>query len=266
MERPDIDTVLEEAELIEKMYMDLLDGTTQRRMKHIDDGSTGLQNVEYKICVINSANQILQNSLMQKYTGWYETCRGFIQQSAGAGRRTKDKEFADLYETIVSLINLRDSTRSSNEKNHLRKEFIACFDIQFRIIRTVKPLVSSLRSDEKRLAAAELVNSEIEYAESLYAKGSFSLAGASAINALEIYLTILCKENKIEISPEDTIAAMIRKIHESGMASEFSPEMFRKAEYIAALGNKCISPGNLQEDEVRELIDKIREMTFLAFY
>ncbi|MEZ5334503.1 MAG: hypothetical protein R2741_04310 [Methanolobus sp.] len=54
MECPEIDPYFREAELIEKMYMDLLDGTTQRRMKRVDDGSTGLQNVEYRICVINS--------------------------------------------------------------------------------------------------------------------------------------------------------------------------------------------------------------------
>ena len=46
MESPDIDTYLKEAEKLEKMYMALLDGTTQRKMKRIDDGSTGMQNVE----------------------------------------------------------------------------------------------------------------------------------------------------------------------------------------------------------------------------
>lgn len=267
MESPDIDTYIKEAELIEKMYMDLLEGTTRKMMKRIDDGSTGLQNVEYRICVINSMNELLQSALLQKYGEWYEVCRELIQKYTGKGRKIKDEDFTGLYDKIVSLINLKDSTRNSNERKHLKSEFIACFDAQVSMLHAVEPLVTSGRNDLKRLAIAEMMNSELEYAEKLYVQGSAHLAGISAINALEIYLNALCEESGIESEPQDTLFEIAQKLHECGKVHDFDQDMLRTIEQLAALSSKCANPDEeLKDDEISELINKIREITFLAFF
>ncbi|TQD26752.1 hypothetical protein [Methanolobus vulcani] len=266
MVSPDIDTYIQEAEKIEKMYMALLDGTTQRRIKRIDDGSTGMQNVEYRICVINSKNELLQTTLLEKYNLWYDDCQQLIQKYAGHIRNDKYESFTELYSRILNLINLEDSVRKSNERNHLRKEFIACFDSQVSILHSIEPTVVSSVNNQKRQATADIVNSELEHAEMLYQQGSFNLAGVSAINALEIYLHSLCEENDIETEDEDTIPSIVEKLHESGRVHEFDLEMIETIEYLVSLGDKCLNADEeLQENKVRELMDKITEITFLAF-
>ncbi|WMW23979.1 hypothetical protein RE474_07670 [Methanolobus sediminis] len=266
MESPDIVTYIEEAEKLEKMYMDLLDGTTQRRMKRIDDGSTGMQNVEYRICVINSKNELLQSTLLEKYNSWYEDCQQLVQKYAGQIRNNKYESFTELYDRIISLINLEDSIRKSNERNHLRKEFIACFDSQVSILHSIEPLVASSINNQKRHATADIVNSELEHAEMLYEQGLFHSAGVSAINAFEIYLHALCEENDIESEDDDSILEMAQKLHESIKVHDFDLEMIRTIEHLVFLGEKCLNTDEkLQDDEVRKLMDKIREITFLVF-
>lgn len=266
MESPDIDAYIKEAEKIEKMYMDLLDGTTQKRMKRIDDGSTGLQNTVYSICVINSKNELLQSTLIEKYNSWCEDCQQFVQEYAGQVRNNKYESFTGFYERIISLINLEDSVRKSNERKHLKKEFIACFDSQVSILHSIKPHVVSSINNQKRQVTAEIVNLELKYAEMLYQQDSFNLAGVSAVNALEIYLHALCEENDIGSEDEDSILEIVQKLHESGRVHEFDMEMIRTIEHLVSLGERCLNADEeLHEEEVRELVDKITEITFLAF-
>ncbi|MEZ5334505.1 MAG: hypothetical protein R2741_04320 [Methanolobus sp.] len=60
--------------------------------------------------------------------------------------------------------------------------------------------------------------------------------------------------------PEDTISTIILKLHESGKSHEFGTEMLKNAEYLEVFEEKCTHfHEELQEDEVRELIDKIRK-------
>ncbi|WP_129582621.1 hypothetical protein [Methanolobus psychrotolerans] len=268
MATPDIDTYIEEAEVIEKMYMDLLEGTTQRRMKCVDDGSTGLQNVEYKICVINSKNELLQNALILKYEGWYEACRDFVQEYSRKGMSSKHGDFTVLYEKIVSLMNLKDPTTNSNEKRHLKKEFISCFDTQVNMLRTIGHIIVSSKNSRKMLVMAELVNGELEEAESLYEQGSVRHACIIAGNALERCLKMLCEVGGVELESGDTMFAMAQKLHESNKAYDFGLEMSGIIEHFVALRDKCVNVAEgeeLQEDGVRELIDRVRELTFLAF-
>ncbi|WP_342306291.1 hypothetical protein [Methanolobus sp. ZRKC5] len=266
MTNPDIATYIKEADLIEKMYMNLLGGTTQKRMKPIEDGSTGLPNVEYRICEINSKNEILQSALLQRYEDWYESCRELVQEYAGSGRTSKHEDLAELHQKIVTLIGLKDPVGNSNEKKHLRKVFIACFDAQVSIIHSVGHRIVLARNDRQRSVTANLVNSELEEAESLYEQGSFPHAGIIAGKALESYLKMLCDVNEVELTPEDTMLTMIQKIHESENAYKFDVGMLGAIEHLAALSAKC---GDLDdeflEDNIRELIDQTREMVVLGF-
>jgi hypothetical protein len=138
----DIDAYIKEAEEIEKKYMDLLEATTQKRMKHIDGGSTGLQNVEYRICIINSRTELLQRSILQKYEAWYETCRIFVLEYMGISRTAKYECFTEMYGKTISLIYLNDSTRNSNKKSHLKKEFRLCLDTQINMLYSIESIIA----------------------------------------------------------------------------------------------------------------------------
>lgn len=138
----DIDAYIEEAEEIEKMYMKLLEASTQKRMKHVDGVSTGLQNVEYRVCVINPRTEPLQFAILQKYGGWYESCRRFVLEYMGTGRSAKYASFTDMHKKILSLMDLNDSTRNSNKKSHLKKEFRLCFDTQVNMLYSIESIIA----------------------------------------------------------------------------------------------------------------------------
>ncbi|WMW21906.1 hypothetical protein RE476_11095 [Methanolobus mangrovi] len=268
MGTPDIDTYIKEAEVIEKMYMELLEGTTQKRIKRIDDGSTGLQNVEYRICVINSKNEILQHALLERYGNWYESCRNLVQKYTGMSRSSKYDDLAGLHETTLKLIDLKDPASNSNEKKHLRKEFIACFDAHVRILHSIGPRIASARNTHISLVAADKIYSELDEAETLYDQGSIRNSCIIAGNALERYLKMRCEVCEIELEPEDTLLAMARKLHESNKAYDFDLEMHGIIEHLVDLRDKCVNVDEgeeLQEDWLRELIDRIRELTFMTF-
>ncbi|WP_319508973.1 hypothetical protein [uncultured Methanolobus sp.] len=278
MANPDIDEYIKEAEVIEKMYMDLLQGTNQKRMKRIDDGSTGLNNAEYRICVINSKNEVLQSSLLQRYGDWHESCRELVQKYAGTGRRSKYEDLTGLHEKTLKLIDLKDPVSNSNEKKHLRKEFIECFDAQVRILHSIGPRIASARNNHKSLVAADKINTELNEAESLYEQGSVRNAVILAGHALEKYLKMRCEVSEIELEPGDTMLAMAQKLHESNKAYDFDLEMHGIIEYLVDLGDKYVNVDEGEEsqgdesqgdesqgDEVREMIDRVRELTFMSF-
>lgn len=266
MTNPDIATYIKEADVIEKMYMELLEGTTQKRMKCIDDGSTGLQNVEYRICVLNSKNEVLQHALLKRYGDWYESCLNLVQEYTGTGRSSKYDDLAELHQKILNLIGLKDSVSNSNEKKHLRKEFIACFDAQVSILHSVGYRIVLARNNHERMVTAELVNSELEEAENLYEQGSVRSAGIVAGEALERYIRMLCEVNGVELMHEDTMLAMAQKLHESDKAYELDVLMLEAIEHLVDLSAKCADfDEELLEDNVRELIDQTREMIFLGF-
>lgn len=266
MDHPDIAAYIKEAEVIEKMYMELLGGTTQRRTKRIDDGSTGLQNVEYRICVINSKNEILQSALLQRYEDWYGSCQELVSKYAGTSRRSQYEDSLGLHGRILKLIDLEDPVSRSSEKKHLRKEFIACFDAQVGILHSIRPFVASARNNHESLDAADTINSELDEAEDLYEQGSVHNACIIAGNALERYLKMQCNISGVELESEDTMLSMAQKLHESNKVYGFDLEMLGVIEHLVALSCRCSSDDEEpREDDVRELIERVRELTFLVF-
>lgn len=270
MDHPDIDTCIREAEIIEKMYMDLLEGTTQKRMKRVDDGSTGLQNVEYRICLINSKNEPLQRALFERYGDWYEACRESIQASTSRSRRSKYDKFSGFNETMLSLIGLKDPVSNSNEKSDLKKEFRASFDVMVRMLNSMEPLplIASAQNGHERMSIIEQMNSELDEAERLYEQGSVRSAGLIAGDALEIYLRMLCEVNDLKPEPEETMAAMVQRLRDIGRANELDQEMLETIDYLVVLSDRCTTTDENDvdlEDGARELIDRVREMIFLIF-
>jgi molybdopterin/thiamine biosynthesis adenylyltransferase len=267
MESPDIDAYIKEAEIIEKVYMDLLDGTSQRRIKQIDDGSTGLQNTVYRICVLNSKNELLQSTLLERYNSWYEECQQLVQKYAGQVRNDKYESFTGFYERIISLINLEDSVRNSNERNHLRKEFIASFDSQVSILHSIKPMVASNRYCQQKTHTVDKLVLDLEKAESLCDQGLATPAFDIAAYVLEGYVTTFCLVNGLEISPEESIVEIAQKLHESSSVNDFDNQVIQTIDIFMNLKDKCSKSDNeLDLDDVRGFIDKIREITFLVFW
>ena len=203
---------------------------------------------------------------MRKYEVWYETCRKLALEYLGRGRGAKYESFTGMYERILSLIDLKDPDTNSNEKKHLKDGFISGFDAQVRMLHTIEPIITLSKNNYKRMITADLVNSGLEEAESLYQQGSIRQAGIIAGFGLERYLRALCEVNGIVLEPEDTMVTMARKLLASDKLYDVDPELFKSVDHLATIRDKCTCPDEEpQEDEVRELIDKTREITFLAF-
>lgn len=266
MTTPDLITYIKEAEEIEEMYMDLLESTTQKRMRHTDDGSTGLQNAQYKVCVINSSSEPLQRALLIKYGVWYEVCRRLALEYPVRGSNVKYEAFTGLHEKILSLIDLKDPATNSNEKKHLKDGFLSSFDAQVNMLYTIEPLIASAKDSYRKMITADLVNSALNEAENLHQQGLVSAAGIMAGFALERYLKMLCEVNGVELGTDATMVTMARKLLASDELYGVDSELLGSVDRLAHIRDKCISPHEEpKEQEVRELIDRAREIIFLAF-
>lgn len=266
MTAPDLTTYIKEAEEIEEMCMDLLESTTQKRMRHTDDGSTGLQNVQYKVCVINSSSEPLQRALLIKYGVWYEVCRRLALEYPVRGSNAKYEGFTGLHEKILSLIDLKDPATNSNEKKHLKEGFLSSFDAQVNILYTIESLIASAKNGYRKMITADIVNSGLNEAENLHQQGLVRAAGIMAGFALERYLKTLCEVNGVELGPDATMVTMARKLLASNELYGVDSELLGSVDRLAHIRDKCISPHEEpKEQEVRELIDRAREIIFLAF-
>jgi HEPN domain-containing protein len=105
----------------------------------------------------------------------------------------------------------------------------------------------------------------LSQAELLYKNDFYRAAGAIGGVVLERYLKTLCEVNQIEVGGNDTIEPLATKIYKSGKIPEFDITLFKSIQHLASIRNKCDHPKEEpKQHEVRELLDKIKKITFLG--
>ncbi|QLC51117.1 hypothetical protein HWN40_13255 [Methanolobus zinderi] len=279
MNNLDIDTYIQEAEAIEGLYLELIENTakpnkrTQLFSTIFKEAETkgmyaqplpvSKYEVEEEICETDLKTKPLQRQVLRKYEIWYEICRMVVQEYLGNEETGKYELFCKQYKKIKDLIKL--STPNS-EKECLINNFMDYFDIQVNILYTIKPIVSLRKNNYKKLVSADLLNSELDGAEILYEKDFVRPAGIIAGIVLERYLKTLCELNEIELDSKDTLYPMAQKLRKSDKVPYFDLAIFKSIDHLATLRNKCAHPKEEpKKHEVRELIDKTKKITFMAF-
>ncbi|WMW23976.1 hypothetical protein RE474_07655 [Methanolobus sediminis] len=277
MHNLNIDSYIKEAEEIEKLYLDLIEATARIEKKYhsIDSSNSKLfsgiyassiSNIyEEEICVIDSCTKPLQRQILRKYEIWYEICRRIVLDYIGREETGKYEAFSKEYVLIKNLILLGSKDR--NQKDFLTNAFIASFDTQINILCTIEPIIELTQNNYKKVISADLLYSEIDGAELLYNNDFIRPAGIIAGIVLERYLKTLCEFNEIELTSKDTLYPMAQKLRASEKVPDFDLVMLKSIEHLGSLRNKCAHPREEpKKQEVRELIDKTKKITFMAFY
>ncbi len=109
------------------------------------------------------------------------------------------------------------------------------------------------------------MDSELGQAELLYKHEFYRAAGAIAGVVLERYLKTLCEGNHINIGENFTIEPLATELYKSGKIPEFDITLFKSIQHLASIRNKCDHPKEEPKpNEVKELLDKVKKITFLG--
>ena len=155
-------------------------------------------------------------------------------------------------------------TNNEGGKSTHLDNFIDTFDKQVNILHTIIPIISLKENDFKKIITADLLDSELSQEELLYKHDFYRASGAIAGVVLERYLKTLCEVNQIDIGDNDTIEPLATKLYTSKKIPEFDITLFKSIQHLASIRNKCDHPKDEpKQHEVRELLDKVKKITFL---
>ncbi|MDD5617322.1 MAG: HEPN domain-containing protein [Candidatus Methanoperedens sp.] len=200
----------------------------------------------------------IQRELLRRYEVWFAVTKLVVKQYSD-----KNSEFEDNYVILKNYITLKN-TKSS--KSSYLNNLVDSFDTQVNILHTIIPTISLKETNFKKILTADLLDSELSQAELLYKHEFYRAAGAIAGVVLERYLKTLCEVNQITIGENDTIEPLATKIYKSEKIPEFDITLFKSIQHLASIRNKCDHPKEEpKQHEVRELLDKVKKITFWRF-
>ena len=236
---------IKEAEELETVYLEFINLCT---FNHVGMGTFSAE-------VTIEAKQ-LQRQLLKRYEVWYAVTKLIVQQYSD-----KYNDFGSEYNNVKDLIALNFRF----PKNVRGFRFINTFDKQVNILHTIIPILSLKETNFKKLITADLLDSELSQAELLYKHDYHRAAGAITGVVLERYLKTLCEVNQVEMGGNDTIEPLATKLYKSDKLPDFDITLFKSIQHLASIRNKCDHPKEEpKQHEVRELIDKVKKITFLG--
>ena len=210
----------------------------------------------YSRVELSDSAKPIQRELLQRYEIWFAVTKLIAKQYSD-----RYKLFEERYPAIKNCI-----LGNFVSKKILQNLFIATFDEQVNILHTIIPTISLKETNFKKILTADLLNSELEQAEMLYKYDFDRASGAIAGVVLERYLKTLCDINLIDVGEKDTIEPLATKLYKSDKVPDFDITLFKSIQHLASIRNKCThSKEDVKRHEVRELLDKVKKITFLAF-
>ena len=198
----------------------------------------------------------IQRELLKRYEIWFAVTKLIVRQYSD-----RLSTFEGKYPEIKNYILIQ----VSEIKKSFQNNFIDSFDVQVNILHTIIPIISLKETNFKKILTADLLDSELEQAEILYKYDFYRASGAIAGVVLERYLKTLCEVNLIDIGEKDTIEPLATKLYKSDDVPDFDITLFKSIQHLASIRNKCTHPKeDVKSHEVRELMDKVKKITFLA--
>ena len=226
-------------------------------LENLFENFVGMCDVGLKNTVkLSDSAKPIQRELLKRYEVWFAVTKLIVRQysdrySAFEGKYHKIKDYI-LIKIVVN-------------KNSFQNNFTFLFDEQVNIVHTIIPIISVKETNFKKILTADLLDSELEQAEILYKYDFYRASGAIAGVVLERYLKTLCEVNLIDIGEKDTIEPLATKLYKSDKVPVFDITLFKSIQHLASLRNKCTHPKeDVKSHEVRELMDKVKKITFLA--
>ena len=197
-----------------------------------------------------------QRELLKRYEIWFSVVKLICRQYSESHNIFEETYFDVKNHILVNV---------DEKKDLFQNRFIDALDEQVNILHTIIPIISLRETNFKKIITGDLLNSELEQAELLYEREYQRAAGAIAGVVLERYLKTLCEVNQIPIGGNDTIEPLATKLYKSTKLPDFDLTLFKSIQYLASIRNKCTHPKEeIKNQEIRELIDKTKKITFLA--
>ena len=252
----DINAYIKEAKELENLFVNFVDLCDEKSISSSSKyGTISIPTVEYHVKLSDSAKPI-QREFLRRYEIWFAVTKLIVRRYSD-----KYKLFEEGYPEIKSYILITNLS-----KELLQSMFIATFDEQVNILHTIIPTISLKETNFKKMLTADLLDSELEQAEMLYKYDFDRASGAIAGVVLERYLKTLCDINSIDVGEKDTIDPLAMKLYGSDKVPDFDITLFKSIQHLASIRNKCThSKEDVKRHEVRELLDKVKKITFLAF-
>jgi hypothetical protein len=200
----------------------------------------------------------IQRELLKRYEIWFAITKIIVIEYSD-----KYDIFEENYENVIYCITKKNTVNSN--KKAIFESFINIFDIQVNILHTIIPIISLKENNFKKIITADLLDSELSQAELLYKHDFYRASGAVGGVALERFLKTLCEVNQITFGENDTIEPLATKLYTSKKIPEFDITLFKSIQHLASIRNKCDHPKEEpKQHEVRELLDKVKKITFLG--
>ena len=253
----DINEYIEEAKELENLFVKFVELCVEMPAPNSKYGyvKSSASNFAYGCVIVSDSAKPIQRELLQKYEIWFAVTKLIARQYSD-----RHELFEEEYPAIKNCILAKFVS-----KKLLQDKFIATFDEQVNILHAIIPTISFKESNFKKILTADLLESELEQAEILYKYNFDRASGAIAGVVLERYLKTLCDVNLIDVGAKDTIEPLAAELYKSGEVSDFDITLFKSIQYLASIRNKCTHPKeDVKRHEVRELLDKVKKVTFLA--
>ena len=252
----DIDAHIKEANELENLFVEFIGLCDEKSVSSSIKYSTfSIPAVEYHVKLSDSAKPI-QRELLQRYEIWFAVTKLIVKQYSDM-HEIFEMEYPKIKNHILILVNA--------SKKSFQNNFIDLFDTQVNILHTIIPIISFKEINFKKILTADLLDSELEQAEMLYKYDFNRASGAIAGVVLERYLKTLCDVNLIDVGEKDTIEPLATKLYKSDSVPDFDITLFKSIQHLASIRNKCTHPKeDVKNHEVRELLDKVKKVTFLA--
>jgi len=205
---------------------------------------------------LSDSAKSLQRELLKRYEVWFAVCKLIVRQYS-------DRH--EVFEKKYPLVKAHVLLDVKKTKDHLLNDFTDLLDSQVNILHTIIPIISLKETNFKKIITADLLDSELDQAEVLYKHDFHRAAGNIAGVVLERYLKTLCEVNMIEVGEKDTIEPLATKMYKSDKLPDFDKTLFKSIQHLASIRNKCSHPKeDVKQHEVRELLDKVKKITFLS--
>ncbi|MBW6469848.1 MAG: hypothetical protein K0A90_01345 [Methanosarcinaceae archaeon] len=253
----DINAYTEEAKELENLFETFVELCVEIPAANSKYGlvKSSVPSVTYGCVIVSDSAKPIQRKLLQKYEIWFAVTKLIAKQYSD-----RYELFEEEYPAIKGCI-----LGNYVSKKILRNRFIAAFDEQVNILHTIIPTISLKETNFKKILTTDLLNSELEQAEILYKYNLNRASGAIAGVVLERYLKTLCEVNLIDVGEKDTIEPLATKLYKSDEVPDFDLTLFKSIQHLSSIRNNCThSKEDVKSHDVRELLDKVKKITFLA--
>lgn len=208
-----------------------------------------------------------QRNVTRKYQSWYAAAFHLIKEYAPDSSDDfeslykSDNSFSGSHGGFFNALWLKVGAYDGNAEEAVNR-YLELFEMQRSILLSIPEIAKIKELDLRRVISADLVKSELEYADYIYRnqkkepceRAACVLAGV----ALERHLKTWCEVCLVPLSTDrkPTLNTLIDALYAGGKG-HIDLTQKNKLETMATIRNNCAHPGTVERSRVGELIHEV---------